>query len=174
MLYYYGIDVSEGIDVNKTSKSKECDVCHYWCFLNYSFKFQQNVCNKCHDLLMTPAKLSDIAIWNIKGSDYCCIISLIIKNESVDLLKNADLTEKSGTLKVIKLKIIIIIFKIIYKMEKIITNFDGIKIPKQKFHQHQKPIPIENVDTNKIVVSNRVYFGKKGFKYFVGYEDAKK
>ena len=29
MLYYYGIDVSEGIDVNKTSKSKECDVCHY-------------------------------------------------------------------------------------------------------------------------------------------------
>ena len=53
MLYYYGIDVSEGIDVNKTSKSKECDVCHYWRFLNYSFKFQQNVCNKCHDLLMT-------------------------------------------------------------------------------------------------------------------------
>ena len=59
---------------------------------------------------MKPAKLSDIAIWNIKGSDYCCIISLIIKNESVNLLKNADLTEKSGTLKVIKLKIIIINF----------------------------------------------------------------
>ena len=59
-------------------------------------------------------------------------------------------------------------------MEKIRTNFDGIKIPKQKFYQHQKPIPIENVDTNKTVVSNRVYFGKKGFKYFVGYEDAKK
>ena len=53
---------------------------------------------------------SDIAIWNIKGSDYCCIISLTIKNEAVNLLKNTDLTEKSGTLKVIKLKIIIIIF----------------------------------------------------------------
>ena len=59
---------------------------------------------------MKPAKLSDIAIWNIKGSDYCCIISLIIKNDAVNLLKNADLTEKSGTLKVIKLKIIIINF----------------------------------------------------------------
>ena len=38
MLYYDRIDVSEGIDVNKTSASKECDVCHYWYFLTYSFK----------------------------------------------------------------------------------------------------------------------------------------
>ena len=34
MLYYDGIDVSEKIDVDKTSKSKECDICHYWYFLN--------------------------------------------------------------------------------------------------------------------------------------------
>ena len=50
MLYSDRIDVSEGIDVNKTSALKECDICHY--FLNYSFKFQPNVCNRCHDLLM--------------------------------------------------------------------------------------------------------------------------
>ena len=42
--------------------------------------------------------LSDIAILNIKGSDYCCIIGLINKNEAIKLLKNADLTKKSGTL----------------------------------------------------------------------------
>ena len=30
MLYYDKIDVSEGIDVNKTSESKECHICHYW------------------------------------------------------------------------------------------------------------------------------------------------
>ena len=42
--------------------------------------------------------LSDIAILNIKGSGYCCIISLISKNEAVNLLQNADLTEKSATL----------------------------------------------------------------------------
>ena len=29
MLYFYAIDVSEGIDVNKISKSKECDIYHY-------------------------------------------------------------------------------------------------------------------------------------------------
>ena len=98
MLYYERIVVSEGIFVNKTSASKECDICHYWYFLNYRFKFQPNVCNRCHDLLMMSANLSDIAILNIKGSDYGCIISLISKNEAINLLQNADLTEKSGTL----------------------------------------------------------------------------
>ena len=44
----------------------------------------------------------------------------------------------------------------------------------QKFHQHKRPISIKNVDIEKIVVSNKVRFGKKGFKYFIGYKDAKK
>ena len=60
MLYFDRTDVSEGIDVNKTSASKECDICHYWYFLNYRFKFQSNVCIRCHDLLMTSMNLSDI------------------------------------------------------------------------------------------------------------------
>ena len=98
MLYYDRIDISEGIDVNKTSGSKECDVFHYSYFLNYSFKFQQNVCNRCHDLLMMSVSLSDITILNIKDSDYDCIISLISKNEAISLMQNADLTEKSETL----------------------------------------------------------------------------
>ena len=29
MLYYDRISVSEGTDVNKTSKSKKCNICHY-------------------------------------------------------------------------------------------------------------------------------------------------
>ena len=37
MIYYDRIDVSEGIDVNKTSESKECNICHYWYFLNEGF-----------------------------------------------------------------------------------------------------------------------------------------
>ena len=94
MLHYDRIDVSEGIDVNKTSASKECDICHYWYFLNYSFKFQPNVCNRCHDLLMMSVNLSEDAILNIKGSDYCCIISLISKNEAISLMQNADLIKK--------------------------------------------------------------------------------
>ena len=86
MLYFDRIDVSEGTDVNKTSASKECDICHYWYFLNYSFKFQPNVCNRCHDLLMMSMNLSDIAILNIKSSDY----RLIIKIKAINLMLSAD------------------------------------------------------------------------------------
>ena len=89
MLHFDRIDVSEGIDVNKTCASKECDICHYWCFLDYSFKFQPNVCsrchdllimysfkfqpnvcNRCHDLLIMSMNLADITILHIKGSDF--------------------------------------------------------------------------------------------------------
>ena len=52
MLRYQKIDVSEGIDVNKTSKSKECELYHYWSFKDVGFKFEEHVCNRCHDLLM--------------------------------------------------------------------------------------------------------------------------
>ena len=42
--------------------------------------------------------LNDIAILNIKGSDHRCIISLISKNEDINLMQNDDLTKKIGTL----------------------------------------------------------------------------
>ena len=57
MIYCDRTDVPEEIDVNKTSGSKECDICHYWYFLNKSVKFQPYACNKCHDLLMMSATL---------------------------------------------------------------------------------------------------------------------
>ena len=37
-MFYY-----DRIDVNKTSESKEYNICHYWYFLNNRFKFQPNV-----------------------------------------------------------------------------------------------------------------------------------
>ena len=98
VLSYDRIVVSEGIDVNKTSESKECDICHYWYFLNKEFTFQSYVLNRCHDLVMTYMKLNDINILNIKNANYCCIISGIRKNEAIKLLQNIDLTEKSGIL----------------------------------------------------------------------------
>ena len=52
MLHYDRTDVSLGIDTNKTSRSKECDICQYWYFLNKGFKFVPYVCNRCHDLLI--------------------------------------------------------------------------------------------------------------------------
>ena len=88
MLYFDRMGISEGIDVHKTSALKECDICHY--FLNKGSKFQPNVCNKCRDLLMISVNLSNIAILDIKGADYCRIISRISKNEAINLMQNAN------------------------------------------------------------------------------------
>ena len=51
MLEYERIDISEGIDVNKTNLSKECDLCHYWYFKKIGFKYEPYLCNGCHDLM---------------------------------------------------------------------------------------------------------------------------
>ena len=51
MLQYQNIDVSEGIDINKTSASKEFELCHYWFLKDVGFKFEEHVCNGCPDLL---------------------------------------------------------------------------------------------------------------------------
>ena len=95
MLYYDRID--EGIDVNKTSESKECDVCHHWYFLDKCFKFQPDVCSGCHDVLMISMNLSDIVFLKVFDVDYRCIISGISKSEAINLLQNIDSNEKSGT-----------------------------------------------------------------------------
>ena len=84
------------MDVNKTSESKECDICHYWYFLDKGFKVQPDVCIGCHDILMMFMNLIKIATLNNNGVDLCCIINKISKNEVISLLKNVDLIEKSG------------------------------------------------------------------------------
>ena len=51
MLPYSRIDISEGIDINKTDASKECDICHHWYFLDKNFKYELYLCNGCHNLM---------------------------------------------------------------------------------------------------------------------------
>ena len=66
MLYYDRIIISKGIDPTKSNKSKECIICHYF-FFNHGFKFQDSVCNGCHDLTMFSVNISDIAIITVKN-----------------------------------------------------------------------------------------------------------
>ena len=65
MIQYEKIDISEGIDTNKTIASKECILSHYLYFKDVGFKFEPHVCNKCHNMLMTACKLKNIAILNV-------------------------------------------------------------------------------------------------------------
>ena len=91
MLLSEKIDVSEGIDTNKTSASKECMLCHYWYFKDAGFKFKPHVCNKCHDVLMTAYD----AILKVKGVDFRCILWGINRDEGVNRLNNSVLEDKS-------------------------------------------------------------------------------
>ena len=43
MLYYNRIDDYEGIDINKTSESKNATFCYYWYGLNKDLKFQPSL-----------------------------------------------------------------------------------------------------------------------------------
>ena len=83
MLQYKKIDVLKRIDVNKTSTWKECKLCHYWFFKDVTFKFEEHVCNRCHDLLTMPYYLKDIAILSAKGATFRFLLMGISKNEAL-------------------------------------------------------------------------------------------
>ena len=88
MLQYEKIDVSEGIDTNKTSASRKCMLCHYRYFRDVGFKFEPHVCNKCHDVLMTAYELKNILILNVKGADLRCILWGVSRDVAVNRLNN--------------------------------------------------------------------------------------
>ena len=94
MLQYEKIYVSEGIDLNKTSASKEYELCHYWFFKDIGFKFEEHVCNGCHDLLTMAYSLENIAIFNPKGDTFRCILWGISRNEGLKRLNNSVLEDK--------------------------------------------------------------------------------
>ena len=68
MLEFDRIDISEGVDVNKTSLSRQCDICHYWYFKNIGFKYEPYLCNVCHDLMEKAMSFNNVAVVYVKGS----------------------------------------------------------------------------------------------------------
>ena len=89
MLQYQKIDVSEGIDINKTSASKECELYHCYFFKDIEFKYEEHVCNKCNDLLTIAYSLKELEILNAKGATFGCILMGISKNEGLKRLNNS-------------------------------------------------------------------------------------
>ena len=67
MLEYDRIDIFEGIDVNKTNKSKECMLCHYWYFLDKNLTYGPYLCDSCYNIMQ---KSKNIAIVHIKKRAY--------------------------------------------------------------------------------------------------------
>ena len=98
MLEYNRIDILEDIDTNKTSASKECNICHYWCFLDKNLNYGKYLCNGCHDLMQKAINFNDVAIVSIKGSDYRIHFWYMSKNDAIFLMTNSNLKDKNGIL----------------------------------------------------------------------------
>ena len=82
MIQYERIDIYEQIDLNKSNKSKECMICHFWYFKYIGYKCEPHVCNRCHNLSMMVYDLGDFMILNIKRVDYRCFVFSMSKNDT--------------------------------------------------------------------------------------------
>ena len=98
MVEYDTIDISEGIDINKTNASKECDICHYWYLLDKNFNYEPYLYNGCHDLMEKVKNFNDVAIVSTKGNDYRIHFWYISKDDSISIMNNFNLNEKTGSL----------------------------------------------------------------------------
>ena len=98
MLEYDRIHISEGINKNKTNNSKECDICHYWFFLDKNFNYEKHLCNGCHDLMQKAMNFNDVAIVSIKGNDYRIHFWYMSKSDAIVLMTNSNLNDKNGIL----------------------------------------------------------------------------
>ena len=98
MLEYDRIDISEGIDVYKTSASKECDICYYWYFKDIGSRYELHLCDGCHDLMQKSVGFNNVAIVYVKGS--ACRINFwyMSKDDAINIMNNSNLINKMGVL----------------------------------------------------------------------------
>ena len=103
---YDRIDVSEGIDANKTSLLKKCDICRYWYFKDIGFKLEPYLCNDCDGLIQKPISFNNVAIVYVNGSPCRPHFWYMSKDDAINIMNGSNLTHKRGGLS---------IFFIIYK-----------------------------------------------------------
>ena len=60
MLVYEKIDISDGIDVDMSGKSKEWMLCHYWYFLDQSFNYGPYLCDGCYNMMQKCNKFKNL------------------------------------------------------------------------------------------------------------------
>ena len=99
MLEYDRIHLSEGIDVNKTSNSRECSFCHYYYyFLDINFNYQKYLCDGCHAMSRKANSMQNLAIVYSDSNAYRINFTFMDLNEATYLLNNSNKNSKKGTL----------------------------------------------------------------------------
>ena len=86
------INILEGIDVNKTSGSKECDICHYWHFKDIGFRYELYLCN---DLVKKAMRFINVAIVYVKESACRAHFCYMGKNDAINIMNGSNLVNKT-------------------------------------------------------------------------------
>ena len=92
------IDISDGININKTNALKECKICHYWYFKDIGFTYEPYLCNGCHGLIQKASSFNDVAIIYVKGSAYRIHFWYMSKDDAISIMNNSNLIDKMGVL----------------------------------------------------------------------------
>ena len=98
MLEYERIDISDGIDVDMSNKSKECMLCHYWYFLHKNFSYGPYLCDGCYNMTQKSIDSKNIDIVYVKGNAYRIHFWYMSKREAKKLMTNSNLIDKKGVL----------------------------------------------------------------------------
>ena len=88
MLVYERIDISDGIDGDKSDKSKECMLCHYWYFLDKNFSYGPYLCDGSYNMIQKCSKHKNIAIVRVKEIVYRICFLYMSKREAKKLITN--------------------------------------------------------------------------------------
>ena len=99
MLEYDRIDISEGIDINKCEeKSRRCNLCKFYYFLDKNFSYGPFLCNGFYDMSLKAVSTQNLTIINHNGNHYRVNFAFISKKDAYNLIKNATIIDKKGTL----------------------------------------------------------------------------
>ena len=99
MLEYNRIDLSEGIDNKKCKEtSRKCSLCKFYYFLDKNFNYGPYLCNGCYDMSLKAISMQNVAITNHNGNIYHVNFAFMSKKDAFNLIKNAVIIDKKGTL----------------------------------------------------------------------------
>ena len=107
MLEYDKIDILEGIDLYKSSNSRECSLCHFWYFIvtfdelgirHKNFNYQKYLCDGCHDMSMKAVSIKNLAIAYSTGNAYRIHFWYMSKDDPISIIYNSNLIDKKRIL----------------------------------------------------------------------------
>ena len=84
--------------ISAKKKSVRCCLCKFYYFLDKNFSYGPFLCNGCYDMSLKAVSMKNLTIINYNGYNYHVNFAFISKKDAYNLIKNATIIDKKGTL----------------------------------------------------------------------------